>query len=97
MKSNQCKNTNRINRRKEKLRLTELYTLRPYGARAPKNRSRAAPFVRFSLCHISGVAETASQFLLSGTKKCHIQPGRYAQLFLNFSENIGKVLTEMKR
>jgi hypothetical protein len=32
------------------------------AARATKNRSRAAPLVRFSLRHIFGVAGTASQF-----------------------------------
>jgi hypothetical protein len=60
------------------LHITGLYTLRPYGAWATKNRSRAAPFVRFSLRHISGVAWNCFAIPLSQPQKRRIQLLRYA-------------------
>jgi hypothetical protein len=44
---NYGKNKRKRNSVKGKRHLTGLYMLRPFGARATKNRSRATPFVRF--------------------------------------------------
>jgi hypothetical protein len=68
----------------QKPRLTGLYMLRRLtAARATKNRSRAMPFVRFFSATFFCARKNASHFSLSGAKKRHIQPERYAQLVLN--------------
>jgi hypothetical protein len=47
------------------------------AARATKNRSRAAPFVRFFSATFFCARKNATHFSLSGAKKRHIQPKRY--------------------
>jgi hypothetical protein len=52
--------------------------LRRFAAQAPKNRSRAAPFVRFSL-RTFGARVNASHCLITCPKR-HIQLLRYVQV-----------------
>jgi hypothetical protein len=51
------------------------------AARATKNRSRAAPFVRFFSATFFCARKNAPHFSLSGAKKRHIQPERYATVW----------------
>jgi hypothetical protein len=60
------------------------------AARATKNRSRATPFVRFFSATFFCARKNASHFSLSGTKKRHIQPERYATLPLKLVGSIEK-------
>jgi hypothetical protein len=46
------------------------------AARAKKNLSRAAPFVRFFFATFFCARKNASHFSSSGAKKRHIQPER---------------------
>jgi hypothetical protein len=41
--------------------------------------------------------ETASQFLLSGTKKRHIQPERYVKYGLKWSEYTGNIVDKLNK
>jgi hypothetical protein len=60
-------------------RITGRYTLRRrWRLRATKNRSRAAPFVRFFSTTFFCARKNASHFFLSGAKKRRKQPERYA-------------------
>jgi hypothetical protein len=51
-----------------------------------KTQSAQAPLWVFVSATFFCARETALQFLLSGTKKRHIQPGRYMPFVLKFLE-----------
>jgi hypothetical protein len=53
-----------------------------------KTQSAQAPLWVFVSATFFCARETATQFLLSGTKKRHIQPGRYVQYHPNFYEKL---------
>ncbi|WP_461257616.1 hypothetical protein, partial [Treponema sp. R80B11-R83G3] len=53
------------------------------AARLPQNHSRATPFVWFCYSTFFCARKNASHFSLSGAKKRHIQPKRYAKGRLN--------------
>jgi len=53
------------------------------AARLPQNTSRATPFVVFCGSTFFCARKNASHFSLSGAKKRHIQPERYAPVVLN--------------
>jgi hypothetical protein len=57
--------------------------MRPCGAGYEKLKSGLRPLGNFVSATFFCSRETASQFLLSGTKKRHIQPERYVQVCPN--------------
>jgi hypothetical protein len=58
-----------------------VYASPPLAARATKNHSRPAAFVRFFLRHILSAPVFAAQSPNSGSKKRRIQQERYATRF----------------
>jgi hypothetical protein len=52
------------------------------AARATKNHSRAAPFVRFFSATFFGTRKNATHFSKKEKKKRHIQPERYVKVGL---------------